>query len=252
VPGPTGTLGAGGQLVTGGINFFGGQGQVNSGQLINNALDVSLSYRMDAFGGTLVPTLSGTWVTKYELDDFIVAGVKIADGYDGVGYYNRSGGRLLQGVPEYRLSFGLLFHKDIHTVNLSARYIPGVINEDATDFNSTLARNANIGPNSQVGCPGIATMTSSLGNYPAGAGTAEFGTTCPGYNMAVLSGKKIPSYFNLDLLYRVEITQNFDLALNIVNVLDEDPSFARTQLAYDAGYGSPLGRTLELSAGVKF
>jgi outer membrane receptor protein involved in Fe transport len=42
------------------------------------------------------------------------------------------------------------------------------------------------------------------------------------------------------------------MSLNVVNVLDEDPSFARTQLSYDAGYGNPLGRTIELSAGMKF
>jgi iron complex outermembrane receptor protein len=248
-----GATGVGGQLVGGVVNFFGGQGQVNSGELISNALDVSMSMRFNALGGTVIPSIGGTFVTKYELADYVVAGVKIADGYDGVGYRNGLGsGRLGQGVPEYRLNFGVLYTIDRHTVNLSARYIPSVINEDPADFNATLPRNANIGPNSSVGCPATASMTSHVGYVPPGAGTAEFGAICPGYNVAVLSGTKIASYFNLDLVYRVQITDGLDMSLNIINVLDTEPSFAREQLAYDSGYGSPLGRTIELSAGYKF
>jgi iron complex outermembrane receptor protein len=246
-----GTAGVNG-LIGGDVNFYGQQGQVNSGTLWNNALDVSMSYSFDALGGRLIPSLNATYVTKWELDDFVVAGVKIADGYDGVGYRNLTTGRLLQGVPEYRLGFGLVYSRDRHTVNLIGSYIPSVINENAAEFNATSSRNANVGPDSSVGCPAYPSGTADLGSYPAGAGTAEFGTTCPGYNMAILSGAKISSYFNLDLIYRMEVTDSLDMSLNIVNLLDTDPSFARNQLAYDAGYGSPLGRTVEISASFKF
>jgi outer membrane receptor protein involved in Fe transport len=211
-----------------------------------------MSYSFDALGGRLIPSINGTYVTKWFLDDFIVAGVKIADAYDGVGFRNLSSGRLGQGVPEYRLGFGLVYSRDRHTVNLIGSYIPSVINEDASDFNAVSQRNANIGPDSSVGCPAIPTGTTHLGSYPAGAGTAEFGATCAGYNMAILSGTKISSYFNLDLIYRMEVTDSLDMALNVVNLLDSDPSFARNQLAYDAGYGNPLGRTVEVSATFKF
>jgi len=240
-------------LVGGAVNYFGGQGQTNSGQLVSNALDLTMNYVFDnVFGGTLIPSFDITYVTKYEFEDFIVGGVKVADGYDGIGYRNSSTGRLGQGVPDYRAGFGLLYRKDRHAVNLLARYIPSVINEDATDFNATVARNANIGPNSSVGCPASGTLTSDLGNVPAGAGTAEFGTTCAGYNTQVLSGRRISSYFNLDLIYRVQVTDALSMSFNVGNVTDEDPSFARAQIAYDSGYGSPLGRTFELGASYKF
>ncbi len=254
VVGPTGSTGTGGQLngTTSAINFFGGQGQVNSGDLVSNALDVSMSYRFDVLGGRFMPSVNGTYVTKYQFDDWVVAGVTIASGYNGVGYRNSTTGRLGQGVPEYRVGFGLLYSRDRHTVNLIGRYIPGVINEDPTDVVSNLSRNANIGPNSSVGCPALASMTSNLGSVPAGSGTAEFGATCPGYNVAPLAGTKIASYFNLDLVYRVEVTDSVDLSLNISNLLDTDPAFARNQLAYDSGYGGPLGRTIEISASAKF
>jgi iron complex outermembrane recepter protein len=240
-------------LIGGTINFFGGTAQTNAGQLISNALDVTMSYTFDnVFGGTLIPSFDITYVTKYEFEDFIVAGVTVAPGYDGVGFRNDSTGRLLQGVPQYRAGFGLLYRKDRHAVNLLARFVPSVVNEDESDFTATTARNANIGPDSSVGCPVGTTLTSDMGNTPVGAGTALYGPTCAGYNTQVLSGRRIESYFNLDLVYRVNVTDALSMSLNVSNLLNDDPSFAREQIAYDSGYGSPLGRTVELGATYKF
>jgi len=237
-------------LVGGAVNYFGGQGQTNAGELVTSAIDATFSYVFDnVFGGTLIPSIDATYITKYEFEDFIVAGVKVADGYDGIGYRNSSTGRLGQGVPEYRLGFGLLYRHGRHTVNLMGRYIPSVINEDESDFNATTARNANV-PLTGA-CP-TGSLTSNLGSIPAGAGTGEFGAFCAGYNTQILSGQKIDAYFNLDLIYRVKVTDALSVTLNISNLTDEDPSFARSQIAYDSGYGSPLGRTVELGASYKF
>lgn len=238
-------------LIGGTVNYFGGQGQTNAGELVSNAVDLTMNYVFeDVFGGTLIPSFDITYVTKYEFEDFIVAGVKVADGYDGIGYRNDETGRLGQGVPRYRAGFGLLYRKDRHAVNLLARYIPSVKNEDDSDFTATTVRNANL-PVPAGGCP-TGALTSDLGNVPAGAGTAEYGSFCAGYNTHILSGRRIESYFNLDLIYRVDITDSLSMSLNIQNVTDEDPSFAREQIAYDSGYGSPLGRTVEFGASYKF
>jgi iron complex outermembrane recepter protein len=238
-------------LVGGAVNYFGGTAETNAGELVSNALDVTMSYVFDnVFGGTLIPSFDITYVTKYEFEDFVVAGVKVASGYDGVGYLNTSTGRLLQSVPEYRAGFGLLYKRDRHAVNLLARYIPSVKNEDAADFNATTARNANI-PVPATGCP-TGTITSDIGQVPAGAGTAEYGAFCSGYNTQILSGTRVESYFNLDLIYRVNVTDSLSMSLNIQNLTDEEPSFAREQIAYDSGFGSPLGRTFELGASYKF
>src|SRR5262249_30498941 len=73
-------------LVGGRMNYFNGQGQTNAGELVSNALDVTMNYVFDnVFGGTLIPSFDITYITKYEFEDFIVAGVKVADGYDGIG-----------------------------------------------------------------------------------------------------------------------------------------------------------------------
>ncbi len=238
-------------LVGGAMNYFNGQGQTNAGELKSNALDVTMNYVFEnVFGGTLIPSFDITYITKYEFEDFIVAGVKVADGYDGIGYRNSTGsGRLGQSVPEYRAGMGLLYRRDRHAINLLARYIPSVKNEDPTDFNATTARNANI-PLTGA-CPS-GTLTSDLGAVPPGAGTAEFGAFCAGYNTQILSGRRIESYFNLDLIYRVNVTDALSMSFNVSNVTDEEPSFARTQIAYDSGYGSPLGRTIEVGATYKF
>jgi iron complex outermembrane receptor protein len=244
-----GTAGVNG-LVGGAVNYFGGQGQTNSGELVSNAIDLTMHYTFDnVFGGSLTPSFDITYVTKYEFEDFVVAGVKVAPGYDGIGYRNNSSGRLLQGVPEYRAGFGLLYRRDKHAVNLLARYIPSIINEDATDFNAATQRNANIALTGA--CP-AGSLTSDLGNVPEGAGTGEFGPFCAGFNTATLSGRRVDAYFNLDLVYRVNVTDSLTMSMNVSNVTDEDPSFARNQLAYDSGYGSPLGRTFELGATYKF
>ena len=132
-----------------------------------------------------------------------------------------------------------------------------MINEDATDFNATTARNANLVVPA-AGCPVAAagqpalSLTSNLGQVPAGAGAGEFGAFCAAYNTEILSGRRVDAYFNLDLVYRMNVTDSLTMSLNISNVTDEDPSFARNQLAYDSGYGSPLGRTFELGASYKF
>ena len=48
------------------------------------------------------------------------------------------------------------------------------------------------------------------------------------------------------------MTDSLSMSLNIQNLTDEEPSFAREQIAYDSGFGSPLGRTFELGASYKF
>ena len=44
----------------------------------------------DALGGRFTLTINGTYVTKYEFSDWIVQGVKVANGADDVGYRNSS------------------------------------------------------------------------------------------------------------------------------------------------------------------
>jgi len=261
-------------LVGGRLNYTGQTGETNAGKLWSNAIDVTTSYRFELGGaGSLTSTLDGTYVTKWTFSDFSLFGIPVARGYDGVGFRNTSPGRVgNQGaIPHYRATFSLLYQLDKHTLNLQSRYIPGIIDDGIAGIPSlgiqtpatTPAYNANIGPNTSANCPATpGTLTSNLGSVPAGAGTGDYGaygTTpfpnvgyCANQNVTVLSGYSIKSFFNLDLIYRFAMTDKLSINTVISNVLNRDPSFARDQLGYDAGFGSPLGRTYRLGATVKF
>jgi len=258
-------------LVGGRLNYFGQQGETNAGKLWSNAIDMTASYVFDmGSAGTFTPTFDGTYITKWFFGDFNLFGIPVARGFDGVGYRNTSAGRLGaagQGaIPQYRLTLSLLYQKDKHTFNAQMRYVPSIIDDvvagvPSLAINSSTPSsltNANIGPvTGGAGCATVPTaanptLISNLGSVPAGAGTAEYGSYCSAQNVTVLSGYKIASYFNLDLIYRFAVTDNISINAVIDNALNKDPSFARDQLGYDAGFGSPLGRTYQLGATIKF
>lgn len=237
-----------GGLVGGTMHYFGGFQQVNGGELNQSGIDVNLSYRIDLFGGTLRPSIDFTYNLKYKYEDFELFGVKVADGYDGIGYTNTSSGRLLQAVPEYRGSIGLLYNHGRHTVNLLGRYLPRLKNDNYEEISRAQnATNANIAGT----CP-TGPLTSDLGAVPQGAGTGEFGAFCPSQNTSILSYKELKASFNLDLTYRVQLPQDFQVSFSIYNLTNEQPEFARSQLSYSAFFGSPLERNYRLSLRKRF
>jgi iron complex outermembrane receptor protein len=269
-----------GGLAGGRINYFGGNRETNAGELKTNGIDVAASYRFDnVFGGSLTPSVDFSYILEWELGDHVVAGVPISEGYDGIGYTNEATGRIGQAVPEWRGSFGVLYRSGRHTLNLLGRYIPSI--KDDSD-GATLAnhiRNANVGdadgrtttgagtPANPAACTvGLSNPTSNVGNVPAGAGTGEYGGPsigagavnvgtrgfCGAQNTSILSGTEIESDFNLDLTYRLELPWESDVTLSIYNLLDDEPSFAREALAYNSGFGSPLGRNYKVSFSKRF
>jgi len=238
------------------IDYFGGTNQVNAGELRTSGIDLVASYTFEGiFGGDLQPSIDATYITKWEFGSFELNGVFLAAGYDGVGYRNTvANGRIGQGVPEWKAGFAINYHRDRHNLNVSARYLPSVIEDNNTLFLATANNtNANIGdstgtvPTCVVGAP---TLTSPP--IPAGAGTGQFGSFCASQNTAIGTGRKIDGLLNVDLTYRVELEADVAMSLTINNVLDEDPSFARASVNYDAGFGSPLGRTIRVGATKKF
>jgi iron complex outermembrane receptor protein len=263
----TDAMGPGGR-----INYFGGTGQTNSGQLKTTGIDLSMGYTFDnVFGGQLRPSLDGSYYLDWELDDFVVAGVPVAEGYDGVGFKNSSTGRLQLAVPEWRASFSLNYRWGRHNVNLSARFIPSVDNEDVAEFDASNDQNANIGDaNGRTAiagtCPAIAPITTDLGDVPAGAGTGQYATGtipagqpgagtrgfCANQNAAILSGLKIEEVTEVDLSYRVELPADMAMSLSIYNLLDDEPSFDRATVGYNAGFGSPLERNYKIGFSKKF
>jgi iron complex outermembrane recepter protein len=259
-------------MVGGRVNYFRGNGQTNSGELKTSGVDLSMRYRFDnVFGGSLTPSVDVSRVLKWELGDFVLGGVKVANGYDGLGFVNLGTGRIGQSVAKYRASAGLLFNIGRHTFNIQSQYVPGIINDDETLFSAANNKNANIGNASGVttaagACAVPGPVTSDLGNVPEGAGTGQYGTGvvpagvagagtrgfCASQNTATLAGQEVEEWLNVDLIYRVELPWETVATAVIGNVFDTDPSFYRGTVPYNTSYGSPLGRTFKLGFTKRF
>jgi iron complex outermembrane recepter protein len=265
----------GGGLGGGVMSYFGGAGQTNGGELKTTGIDVEMSYSFgNVFGGRLTPSVNFSYILGWEMGDFTIYGITVAEGYDARGFRNTSASRTgAQVVPDYRGTIGLNYNRGKHTLNIIARYIPGVVDENPQNFDASNDQNANVGDASGVttgaACAGSSSgLTSNIGNVPAGAGTGQFGTgsvTGPGgtvpagtvgfcglQNTSLLSGQEIGSSTTVDMTYRVQLPREIDLSFTIYNLLDDDPSFAREAISYDAGFGTPLGRNYKMTFKKRF
>jgi outer membrane receptor protein involved in Fe transport len=228
---------------------------------------VSMSYRFDIGALSITPSVDYSRIFEWELGDFVINGVKVADGYDGLGFVNASTGRINQSVAKYRANAGLVFLLGRHMLNIQGQYVPELINEDLTLFTAINNRNANIGDANGVvpsgaGCAGFAGMTSNRGGVPTGAGSGQYSSTagvvgqprgfCASQNTATLAGQKVDALFNVDLIYRVQLPSEIAATLTVGNVFDKDPSFYRATIPYNTAYGSPLGRTFKFGVTKRF
>jgi iron complex outermembrane receptor protein len=75
-------------------------------------------------------------------------------------------------------------------------------------------------------------------------GAATFGTN--------LGGKEIDSMLTYDLTYMVNLPSEFQVNVSVINLTDEDPSFARLDLNYEPFIANPLGRYVKVGVGKKF
>lgn len=82
---------------------------------------------------------------------------------------------------------------------------------------------------------------------------ATFNTEAtPAVSVENKKGEVQDSTLTFDLSYNVNLPANVTLSLSVINLTDEDPSFARLDLNYDPFVGNPLGRYFKVGAGVKF
>jgi iron complex outermembrane receptor protein len=254
----TGAGGVGG-LAGGTINFFGGQGTqpqlANGGSLETSGLDFTARMLFpDIWGGDLTASFDWTRILTYEASDYVVAGIKVADGFKGVGDFNDTTGRNGQHVARDRGSITFNYHHGRHNLNWSTRYISQFTDDDPTLFTETPANNANIGTNGVVPTGAACVDTNPVSPpVPAGAGSGQTGGNtgatvgyCPGQNLTILAGRKIPATFNTDVSYQLQLAGNTTFTLTVQNLFDQDPAFARLGINYDAYTGSPLGRTVRV------
>jgi iron complex outermembrane receptor protein len=78
------------------------------------------------------------------------------------------------------------------------------------------------------------------------------GVTSPATFATNQNGLKIGAFVTHDLSYRVFLPWDTTLTAAVINVLDEDPPFARLDLSYDPFTANPLGRYYKLGVTKKF
>ncbi len=248
----------GGGLLGGRINYFGAHGTqtalVNGQTLKTSGIDFSASYRFDEiWGGVLTVSADATHILTYDTSDYIVAGIPVAPGFDGVGALNDTTGRNAQRIAQDRGSVSFNFSKGRHNFNWSTRMVGSLINDDAGDFLRSATYNANIGPTvpSGAGCVDTFQATPPV---PTGAGTGEFGANtgtsvgfCSAQNLANLAGQKLDPTFTTDVTYQLSLPWDTTLTVSVTNLFDREPQFTRGFLGYEAFIDSPLGRTVKFS-----
>lgn len=69
---------------------------------------------------------------------------------------------------------------------------------------------------------------------------------------SVTSGKNIASFTTVDATYRLRLKSRTTLAVSALNILDQDPPFARLDQNYDPFTASPLGFTLKVAVSQDF
>lgn len=209
--------------------------KINGPSITTSGVDVLLDYRLTGVaGGSLGLGGSVTYIERYKVSALEIGGVPVpGSAFDGVGKANF--GTIAYPLPQWKATGYLEFERGAHSIRWDGRFTDSYEDQRAGLFvyssvNQTATAAACGGPTTTTPRPTVS--------------SPECGT--------VTRGRTIKSILLHDLTYRAEITNRTTLVLNVANVLDSDPPFARTELSYDALTGDPLGRTFRLSVRQRF
>jgi iron complex outermembrane receptor protein len=183
---------------------------INGADIVTSGIDFYLQYQIDdLFGGTLTVGSQGTYTLNYDSDDFLdINGALMAEGGDFNGQLN-DGNAPFTPKPEFKNDVFLKYNRGIHNGTIVGRYTTGY--EDLVP-----PRNPAVPPKT-------------------------LGTPINGLD-------KIDNHFVLDMHYTVRLfDESTMIAFSILNLTDEDPPFAATDLNYDPFTADPRGRIYKLA-----
>lgn len=185
---------------------------VNSADVSTSGLDFQASYELGLGSGMVTAGVAGTYVLDYKTSDVTVEGVVVQPAFDGVGLLNYQS--TAYPLPQWKGNAYLQGDFGEHSLRLQVNYLDGYTDQ----------RGASIyGPNAGA---------------LAGA--------------AVTTGKNIASFTTVDATYRFRLKTGTAISLSALNILDQDPPFARLDQNYDPFTASPLGFTLKVSVSQDF
>lgn len=196
--------------------------QINGPETTTSGIDVLATLKLpDMLGGGVELGGSLSYILDYTVNALVIGGVTFSPETNAVGFAN-FGNSLAYPLPEWKAEVYGEYNREGHNLRWTVRYIDGYIDQRTAQFISGTT-NTQVSP----------------------------GSTVPS-NAVTYSGRKIDAYIQHDIAYRLELPWNTTATFTVQNVFDRDPSFARTELNYDALTSNPLGRTFKMGVRKRF
>jgi iron complex outermembrane receptor protein len=213
--------------------------QINGPSIKTSGLDFMIDYSVPdviadyqlGVGG------SATYTREYKVGTLIIGGLPVAGSkFNAVGKANFN--TVAYSLPRWKGQAYVELVNDRTSLRFTARY-SGAYKDDRPAIFAYSAANQT-GSVAECNGPflvGGATVAPTVVSERCGTATA---------------GSKIHATVLFDASFSTEIFEGTTLSATMVNMLDRDPSFARTEFNYDPATGEPLGRTVKFAITTKF
>lgn len=190
---------------------------VNGGERNFSGLDFIFNYRADSvWNGYLGAGVTATYMIEAEVGEETVEGIVVQDTFDSVGQLNFQ--TSAYPVPEWKGQAYLEWGRDRFNARLTVNYSDGYYDQRADDTDS--------GP--------FRTREDIAGNP------------------VLMQGANIKSMTTADLNFLLDLRENLTMSFTVINLTDEEPSFARLDYNYDPFIGNALGRQYKLGFTARF
>ncbi len=190
---------------------------INGGERNFSGLDFILNYRLeDVLGGQFATGLTATYMIEAEVGEESVEGVVVQDSFESVGKLNFQ--TSAYPVPEWKGQAYLEWGRDRFNARLTVNYSDGYYDQRADQQDDGPFR-----------------VREDIAGNPV-----------------LRQGANIESMTTADLNLLLDVRDNLTMSFTVINLTDEDPSFARLDYNYDPFIGNPLGRQYKLGVTARF
>jgi iron complex outermembrane recepter protein len=189
---------------------------VNGPAIKTNGIDILANYEIDdIWGGSASVGTTLTYTNEYSVAATTVEGVVVSPAFEGVNKLNYQ--TQIVPVPNWKGQAYAEYTRGPHNFRVTVNHVDSYIDQRTSPYPPNVLQDA-------TGAPVVKSS----------------------------KGQKIDSFTTVDLTYRLQAPWDTTVVLDVDNVFDEDPPFARLDLGYDPFTATPLGRTLKVSVTKRF
>lgn len=189
---------------------------VNGPQVKTDGVDILATYDAgEMWGGSMRFGATVTYVNKYDVGATEVEGVTVSPAFSGVNKLNYQ--TQIVPVPQWKAQLYAEYTSGAHNLRVQLNHIDSYTDQRTSPFAPTVLQDA-------TGAPVVKSN----------------------------EGRKIDAFTTVDVTYRLQAPWDTTVVVDVDNVFDEDPPFARLDLGYDPFTANPLGRTFKLSVTKRF